>query len=274
MAEKTQRTKIDLAFLNGRPLSYSSLKEFERSPAHYYHYITTKKKEFSWDKMMGSLVDCLIFSADNFDRRYAFYPKFKKDKTVNKEMFRESHPKKICIEIEDFQLAKQIAKSVRNNSSAKAFIKATTQTQWKIRFTDKATGLPIVVIIDGKGDSFAYDLKTAKDGNPDGYHRSAYDYKYHLQAGMYCRGLESKRIFVPFWHIVAEKEEPFCVSVFKDHEDFIEAGKQDFEKLLTKFAHCMKIDPYFESGYEFHSPNVQGHHTLELPYYARTKYEL
>ena len=35
---------IDINFLNERPLSYSSLKEFAKSPSHYIHYVLAKRE--------------------------------------------------------------------------------------------------------------------------------------------------------------------------------------------------------------------------------------
>lgn len=262
-----------------RPLSYSSMKHFQQSPAHFIEYLTGEKV-VKPAYTLGNYVDCMLFDGEEeVKKRFIVKPKFSgKGSVAEKEKWEAENEKKTWITEEDEEKGKLMVKALKANPLSKRIIDHTSVTQEKLIWTDKATGFPIIQYTDGRGEfeddgkkrPFIWDLKTTVDASHDKFSRDAYNYGYHLQAGIYLEGYMRKDYSFPeFYHVVVEKSAPFGVNVFLASSDFITLGKQQCRHILDEIAYCIKEDKFNES-YEFRASNGL-YNMLDLPGYAKAK---
>ena len=115
--------------LSQRPLSYSSLKEFAKSPSHYIQYIS-KKKEPSREMNFGSLVHCMLLYSQQFTELFAVAPdvdRRTKDGKATWEIFSASQGNKIIVTGEDVDTANEIAARIFSNSDVKCVVHSCTE---------------------------------------------------------------------------------------------------------------------------------------------------
>lgn len=277
-------TEFDPQF-NERPLSYSSLKAFQKSPQHFVEYRLFKKPSTAAMEF-GNILDCLILTPDRFEGKYTIMPadlekpgvnilnaknpsEESKKKIARWNEWTESNQGKTWISADDHALAKFLADKTFANEKAKELLSRVVRTQDKIEWVNKATGLKMIGYKDATGDSFILDLKTSADGSPEGYLKAAYNFGYHIQAGAY---LDAEKVlhgkFPDFFHLVVETTTPYNISVFKADKDFIALGKQEYEELLQKIKFCGENNLWYQ-GYEFHT--ATGYHQLDIPGWAKNK---
>ena len=236
---------IDLNFLKDRPLSYSSLKEFSKSPSHYINYVFSKR-EPSKEMNMGSLIHLLLLQPDEFSKQFAVSPSVDRRTAVGKEKYNEfvaqSEGKSVVSE-EELELANQICSRLLSNGSVKTYIDSCTayEQEWKADIH----GLPFRGFIDGKADEYTIEIKTTSDASPDAFIRDFYNRKYHIQAALYYLATGLMPIY-----IVIETKAPYNFFIANIHLDYIGLGLKEVEDLANKFKECMTLSAW-NTGYEF-----------------------
>jgi len=261
--------------LEERPLSYSSMKEFLKSPAHFIAYRNLPKKEPTKALVIGSLVDCFILTHDKWAEMFSVEPELNlrtKDGRAEYEEFcrKEAAAGITVVSQEDYDLADMIASSVLMNKVARSYIDRIGETQKKINF--QIEGLPFVAKLDAVGDSFICDLKTSVTAEPNTFSAMALKYDYDLQCAVYLKAMNSKPIysFPDYFFLVVEKEPPCACSVIKATNEFIEIGKLKLEKAIENFKFCMENN-LWHKGYEFWS--ASGTFMTNVPQWALNKIE-
>ncbi|MES2382580.1 MAG: PD-(D/E)XK nuclease-like domain-containing protein [Bacteroidota bacterium] len=268
-----------------RPLSYSSLKAFQKSPQHYVEYRLTKFEPTA-SMVFGQIIDILILTPDEYDRKFAIMPDDIKKPTSSQLNAKKPSPETIIqvqkftewaeenrgktwINSEDAELAKFLANKTFENPKAKELLSRITRTQDKVSWSHRATGLPLIGYKDATADSFIMDLKSSNDGSPEGFTKAAFNFGYHLQVGSYLDAEETLfGKFPDFFFLVVETLPPYNISVYKADKDFIALGKQQFNDLLQQIKFCEENNLWHQ-GYEFHS--ATGYHQLDLPGWAKNK---
>src|SRR3990167_3918132 len=184
-------TEFDPQF-DVRPLSYSSLKAFQKSPQHFIEYRMTKK-EPTPALIFGNLLDVMILTPEEYERKYAIMPSDVKRPTSAQVNAAKPSPASIeqikiynewCDENrgktwicqEDKDLADFLAKKTFDNEKAKDLLSRVTSTQQKMSWTHKATGLPLIGYKDMNAPDFIGDLKSSADGSPEGFTKSAFQF--------------------------------------------------------------------------------------------------
>lgn len=264
--------EITMEFLEKRPLSYSSLKQFRRSPLHYITYLT-QKKEATPALIFGNMFDCLLLTPDEFEKRFVVAPEINKRTNAGKEQFEqfiEANKGKTIVTKEMIEGANKMIESVNNHRVASEILKANGTVQRKMNWVDTKTKLPCTMQSDFDSDeiNIVCDIKSTTDASESKFMRDAFEYGYHIQCAMYLEAFRRKMFRFPrFAFIVIEKEPPFAVNVFnKISESFIKLGQQEIETLRQEFVHAME-NKLFNQAYDFRS--VDGGSILDLPAYAK-----
>jgi hypothetical protein len=264
---------ITIEDLQKRPLSYSSLCAFAKSPAHFIEYRNAPKFDTP-AFLLGGLVDCMLLTPERTEKEYAVAPICDRRTKEGKEIFSkfmEENGDKKSITADVWANAERIVAAVKKNGPAGKLLLSITQTQKQITFTDKETGLPIVTKLDMINEALIADLKTTPDASPDEFPRSCWNWDYHLQAGIYTEAVRKTQFkYLDYYILAAEKEPPYACAVFKTTQDFVEAGIRVFHKLLQEFDYVMKNN-LWELSYDFRAP--LGYYQLDLPYYAKKQTE-
>jgi exodeoxyribonuclease VIII len=246
--------------LNQRPLSFSSLSQFDISPVHYIKYIT-QVKEQTPQMLLGSLVHCMILEPDEVDNEYVLAPKFDMRKKEDKEAkikFEQDNEGKKVIDPETWETAKNIASAVYDSPMAVNILSKLDARECHFRFEHE--GMPVNGYIDGIGKQndtpFVLEIKTSVTANPTDVIKDFYNKKYHIQAGIYRTAIERMGLSdkCPVVYIVVENKAPHIVSMFMASDEYVSHGVKEFNRLVDEFKEWKSIGfptvGYSKSGSE------------------------
>jgi hypothetical protein len=268
---------INDEFLKTRPLSQSSLKQFKKSPKHYIQYLMQPRKDAEV-LTVGSLIDCLALTPEDYEKTFRVYEKFDKRSNADKLKWQElcdsaSKDKVQLITKQQYDEAKIVVDALYSYNDARELLEAKKNAQAKINWKDKATGLPIVAKIDfeceiGKSH-YLVDLKTTGSGQPDDFNRDIFKYGHNLQAACYLLAYQKKFFKFPeFLNLVVEKEPPYNVTIMYYDAKAIEQAKDEFYGLLKAFRRCMDENKW-SMGYEFWLFGMHKYFTVNQPGYYK-----
>ena len=271
--------QINDEFLKDRPLSYSSLKEFWKSPAHYIDYIT-KPKTISDAMILGQVVECLVFDEKIFQDKFEVYQKFPKRSNADKEkwqlMCESAKDNKITLVDNDmYANAVIMAESVKNTPETSYYIDKVLSIQKKLSWTDKKTKLPIIGYVDVECEIdenlIIIDFKTSQSSNPDEFMKNAAKFGYELQVGAYLTGYHKQHYKFPdFMFMVVESSPPYNATMIHCPGDYCEYAKDEFDHMLTAFRYCMDKNE-FHRGYHFWNAEMP-YFNMEKPRWKKQKY--
>lgn len=270
--------KITPEFLKTRPLSYSSLKAFRKSPKHYIEYL--RQPKVTTDAfLIGQITEYLVFQPSKFDSKYMVFDKIDKRTVEGKAKWNQICAEadqygKILVDRETFNLANCMATSVKTTKETVYYIDKVKSLQKKIEWTDKKTGIPIIGFIDAECDInetlIIVDFKTANSSDPDDFIKDAAKFDYEIQVGSYLTGYHKKYYLFPeFMFMVVEKEPPYNSIMIHCPPDYCYYAKDCFENLLTAFKYCMDNDE-FDRGYSFWDASL-GYFNMDVPKWKKIK---
>jgi len=269
--------------IKDRPLSYSSLKQFSKSPQHYIDYITKVRTPPTPAMFLGSLLDVMLLSPKDFEETYFISPIFKHDgrTKLGKEeraKAREDAGDKICIDWDTYQTGLKMLESLYRDSDAMHYIDRIQYSQSSIIWTDPNTKLKSISKLDAEGDKgevtdFIMDLKSATDAEESKFIRDAHNFGYHIQAGGYTLAMKRKFFRFPdYINVVVESKPPYAVNVFKGSNKYIETSQNEYEYLLLAFNMCLKENlwhlghSFWRLGTPYYQMNLPGHFKTKLGY--------
>ena len=253
-------------------ISKSGLDEINRSPAHYYaKYIDPNREPHKETPALitGSVVHCAVFEPNELEKRFVAHPvgdgrtvavkkawaDFEFDLKSMPAGIKPVHPS----DIEDAQILRDL---IRKHPVAKEFLNDGVSEQ-RVDWTDEHTGAPCKCKPDwyDKTTKMIVDLKTTEDAGIKSFGKSAFNYRYHVQAPFYLDGMRTAGHDVEgFIFIVIEKSAPFGINVFFTPPEVLELGRMRYIENLQTYMKCIETGefPCYE---EIVKP-------LELPSYA------
>lgn len=243
-------------------VSKSDLDLVNRSPMHYRH-VKENPQEQTAAMLFGSVVHKLVLEPETFSSEYAVAPRSDRRTKEGKARWQEflgSINDEILISEELFSEASAVAEAVRNDPIADKLLtkgKAEQSYFW----TNTTTGVECKCRPDYlRADGIAVDLKTTQNAAPDEFVRSAYNYRYHVQAWWYLHGLKQCGIDAhDFIFIAVEKNPPYAVCVYAADDLMLELGEREALRNLRTYAECVDTGIWY--GYE-KEPQI---HSLSLP---------
>ena len=241
---------INIETLNQRPLSYSSIKEFAKSPRHYINYINAKR-EPSKEMNMGSLIHALLMYPSEINKQFAIAPdvdKRTKDGKAAWEQFLLSSDGKIAVTESELNEANSIVDMALSSKEVSTLI--SNCTAFEQEFRHEIQGLPYRGFVDGLANDFIIEVKTMSDASPQNIIREFYNRKYHIQAGLY-----SSVYNLPVKYIIVETKAPYNFLVASASDDYIQKGIEELSWLTSRFKLCMDMDA-FNAGYQFNLDSV------------------
>tara|TARA_R100001079_G_scaffold111005_1_gene88840 strand:+ start:216 stop:944 length:729 start_codon:yes stop_codon:yes gene_type:complete len=223
-----------------RTLSYSSIKEFQKSPAHFISYINREKKSTPAMEL-GTAIHKAVLENEDFYKEYQLC-EHRKNTIKYKEKLKEG---KKLLNNSDWHTIGRIVDSIEEHNLAKELLDKSTRFEFSIEREIK--GLPFKGIIDIFGNDYIADLKTTTNGSPQEFERSCYNFKYYLQAAIYLEmtGKED------FWIITAETTAPYNVTPYKLDNDYIERGRRELYYLIQKYKEWLDCTDGNYTGYDY-----------------------
>jgi hypothetical protein len=245
-------------------ISQSELKEFGDA-ASPLHFKTRKPKEATEDMEFGTVCHTAILEPANLPYAYHLQPKEYEGEEKGKKVMKpwsnaanvckewnKTHANRPVLDAEQIMRVNKIADRIRYIPEFKA---ALDIGQKEVAFLkrDPVTGLMLkcrcdLVANDTSGITWIFDLKKVQRGcaTHEEFSKSSGNYGYFIQASFYQFVTGASRfIFVPF-----DDSDPFDACLFEPDAESLEIGYQQWRKLLTSYAQCVKEDlwPGYPSG--------------------------
>lgn len=249
-------------------VSKSDLDLINRSPA-YYRYVKNDIREQTTAMLFGSMVHKLVLESEDFDEEYIIAPDVDRRTKKGKEIWEEFNAElknKIAIGRPLYESAKSVAESVMNHPIAARLLQGgQAESSW---FWEE-NGVKCKCRPDYlRGDiKCVIDLKTTQNASPESFTKIAYDYRYHVQAAWYLRGLRECGADVEnFIFIAVEKDPPYTVCVYTADDLMIQLGNDIANANFKTLCDCMISSNWY--GYE-ENPEI---HSLSLPDWVTRKY--
>ena len=249
-----------------RPISWSSLRHYEKSPAHWLH-AQRHPPEQTPAMLVGSAFHCMVLEPPEYWERHVVAPELDRRTRAGKEahakFMEEQAQGKYVLTREQHEQVTNMELAVRNHRVARALIDLCGH-EVRLDWTDDETGLQCTARLDAvhaDGEPrLALDLKTCQDASPRAFARTAANSLYHGQAAFYMDALAAVGTPVDAFAFVAvEKEPPHAVAIHVCDAEMIEAGRKLYRRLLDLHAECLMNGRW--PGYENTS-------TISLPGWA------
>lgn len=253
-------------------LSYSSLKEFGKSPRNFINYKLQPISPQSESQVFGSLCDCLITEPERFNNIFAIvsnfpttdnqkgfcndvikglsvidafnlnYSRGNPDATYEalKQYIDAVSSKKLVCTLDQKEEAEKIVINLKKSKLIMQFIDSCDKFQNKKEWEYK--GWKLVGRTDCEGTRLLIDLKYSRDADPDKFERDIINYDYFMQMGMYADADEG---LPECYFIVYDKSLNF--SLIKVDYSLLSYGIRKYKYLVQKLDQCVKKNRFNES---------------------------
>lgn len=223
----------------------SGLDLIAEAPAKYYaKYLdpNRKKEEPTEALIIGSAFHCLTLEPELFPTLYVVSEKFSGEGSkARRKEFLEANANKKPISIDDYNRISRMRDAVMNHPACKLILTGGI-VEKRIDWQDPATD----ALCKAKPDyyatehNFIVDLKSTEDASEQGFMRSAYTHRYHVQAPWYLDGAILNGMNPQgFLFIAVEKEPPYLVNVFSVTDQMFSHGRQIYHRDLTTYMDCV-----------------------------------
>lgn len=236
---------------SGEGISKSGLDLIHRSPLHYWsRYLDPEREEEEPSKALrlGSAIHGAALEPEKFGEEFAVAPKCDRRTKAGKASYADfvlDSAGKTVLTADEGELVRRVAESVRAHPTA-AFLLGEGRPELSAFWRDEKTGELCRCRPDWAREGLLIDLKTTQDAGYHGFRRSAWQFRYHVQAAFYldgwaAAGNEPAQSFV---FIAVEKTPPFAVAVYYASEDMVRLGREEYRADLDLYAACRKADQW------------------------------
>lgn len=240
-------------------ISKSGLDQIAKSPAHYYaKYLAPDrvKEEPTPALLFGTALHMAILEPDEFNKKYFILDdtakcleiggskprsttKYKDWKTEQELLFAG----RTELHIDDYTKCIRMQEAARKHPTAKVLLEKGIAEQ-SIFWTDQETGAPCKMRKDWYSQNTGHivDLKSTEDASPEGFARSVWKYRYHVQGPLYMDGFLAhyKQAAEHFSFIAIEKEPPYAVGVYYVPEEVYKLGRKIYKDNLRTYMEALK----------------------------------
>ena len=233
---------------SGPGVSKSNLDLIARSPAHYKAAMALDEDEKK-AMVFGSAFHTMTLEPEKFDSGFAVSPEGLDRRTkAGKETFArfemEAVGKRI-IDAKTLEDVQAMAKSVYSHPLAGSLTRGGTAEQsifWEPAVVEGVLSKcrPDFVKQLADGRYVVVDLKSTEDARPFAFERSAWKFRYHVQAAYYWDGCTEAFCRAPdaFVFVAVEKKPPYAVAVYEASIDMMNAGRAEYHADLMTFRRC------------------------------------
>ena len=245
-------------------ISWSGLREFKKSPAHYLAYLERKKEEPTDAMKRGSAVHCYVLRPDDFEKEYCVAPKLDLRTKNGKEdfgRFRNDNPGKIILSVGEHALVKGIGESIKYE--ARKYVEVLQTTEQELRWRHPS-GIDVLSYLDGVGGDFFLELKTVQDADPKTVRRNAWFEGHIHQMSLYYSGLKEKAsIDIPGFLISCEASKPYGCSIFRVDQSVLERVYREVNAWIYEFSEW--ADTQEAESYQ-HWVSFKGYYDFEIKF--------
>lgn len=194
--------------------------------------------------LFGAAVHKMLLEPETFDTEFAVAPEVDRRTKDGREAysaFLAAFEGRSVISQADFDKAVEMARKAVDAPFVKKLLAG--EREKPFYWTDDLTGEPCKIRVDCLttigGKPVIVDYKTTADASTDAFMRSAINYGYDFQAGMYCEGVEKATGQKPLFVFIAqEKTAPYAVNILQADELMVKRGYDIFRELIGIYHEC------------------------------------
>lgn len=255
-------------------LSKSRMDALHKSPAHLLAYLAEQHEDTA-ATILGSLTHTLTMEPELYALRFRAYDDIRRSNKIGKANCEEAEGAHLTpITKETLAQAEAMAQALRSHpTAAGAFLAEGTQFEVSVFWVEVVNGvsIPCKARLDilnrslpGLGCLTA-DVKKSRDASPRGMARSIMEYRYHVQAAWYRRGvyLAAGLHSDAFYLLCVEDAAPYLAAIYEISEDAQQMALHEIKTDMETLAGCIESGNW--PGYP------DGIMTLDLPAWAYRK---
>jgi exodeoxyribonuclease VIII len=225
-------------------VSKSHLDQVARSPLHYWSRYVAEDRvvpDPTPAMMLGTALHARVLEPELFAAEYALAPAVDRRTKAGKDAWAEAEAEgKTLLSAADWAQIDGMAAAIESHRGASKLLAQQGLTEASLFWTDDATGIECKCRPDRTiSDEWILDLKTTEDASPAGFAKSAWNFRYHVQASWYLDGVRSyggqPQGFV---FIAVEKKPPYAVAVYLADPEMVAAGGREARRCLNLIAEC------------------------------------
>ena len=221
------------------PLSFSDLKLFARSPAHYREHVRNRKAPTAPMKL-GSLTHAAVLGFRPGYKDIVFEGKRAGNKWSD---FKAEYSDRDIFTVAEYDTAQRIAEAVKRDPVAGPLLES---SRHEVPATWTFAGMPCKTRgVDMLGADWIGDLKTTADASPYRFGRDCLRRQYHAQLAWYHDAAISLGV-TPERHVIigVESAPPHCVTVFELTPRALEAGRATCRAWVEHLRVCIESDTW------------------------------
>lgn len=245
-------------------LSYSGLKQFAETPAHYQAYLRSVREETA-SQRLGTLVHMGVLEPERFAKSIAVIEGNRNSNAVKQAVAEAEASGLYVCKPDEFEQASRMVKSVRETPEIRdIFSRPGGVAESSILWTEPETGVRKKCRPDYyvQGEGIVVDLKYFSDLNDKAIEKQIFRMKYAWQSAHYLEGVSllEGRHRTQFIHCFVMDRDPFLTRVVMLEDPALEKADMVIRELTAKYAWCVKNNQW--PGY---APGIV---TVTYPDYA------
>lgn len=230
-----------------------------KSPRHYWaKYIDPDRERTPPTPAMvlGSAIHSIVLEPDLFPAEYVANPGIERRSNAGKAeyaAFEAEHRGKTVLSDEDFQTCLAIRDAVHRHPLAAGLLRGGKAEQ-SFYGIDAETGELIKCRTDYMHDSGAMivDLKSTEDASPDGFGKSAANFRYPVQVAWYHDVMDAAFGEHPeHWVFMAvEKKPPYAIGLYFAQREDVERARLAARRDFMRIVECKRAGAWPDYGVE------------------------
>lgn len=226
-------------------ISRSQLWKIRESPEKF-KYAMEHPEEPTPALLFGTMVHKLVLEPDTFDEEFIVAPEVDRRTKEGKaawSQFEEDAAGRQIVKQADFQKAQEMVVALQAVPMIQTLLAGRHEVP--LFWTDELTGEPCKVRLDILHEMpddrlLIVDYKSANDATTEAFIRSAINYGYDFQVGMYAEGVLQNygQRKIDFLFIVQEKDPPYAANILLADELIAKRGFDLFRELLGIYHNC------------------------------------
>lgn len=231
-------------------LSKSRMDALHRSPAHFLAYLQEPHEDTA-ATILGSLTHTLAMEPELYPLRFRAFENIKRSTNEGKANCEEAEAAKLTpISTETLAQAQAMAQALRSHpTAAGAFLAEGALFEVSVFWEELVDGvaIPCKARLDvlHKGlpgfGCLCADVKKTRDASPRGMGRSITEYRYHVQAAWYRRGLYTQGLHTrQFLLMCVEDAPPYPVGLYNISESAQGVALHEIKEDMERLAGCIK----------------------------------
>lgn len=231
-------------------ISKSGLDKIESSPLDYWWHYLRPEREVSKPTVamiFGTALHTAVLEPNVFDSDYIVTPKIDRRTNIGKAEFANltamcQAGNKTLIEAEDFDNVRGMRDAIFKHPTAKLLFQNGIAEQ-TFMFQEPNTGANCKIRPDwtDNNSGLIVDLKTTEDATPNGFAKSAFNFKYYKQAPFYLDGLENcGKEAAGFVFVNIEKTEPFKIGIHYLDARSMQFGRDEYLRNCETYVKCLE----------------------------------